>query len=153
MARTSKKKLIAVLVCNRIQTRYTNLLLVISLTERKAHYQSMETLEDPLLKEIMARFKENSRAVTKDLLSGIGMFDMASRLILYIAILIATYTLVFVWIGYYQVGYLYGQLGTAVSFAAIVMLGIMWLRFRRRYSALKLKYASLFELFDKLGAN
>src|SRR5436309_2935843 len=130
-----------------MESRQTNFLLVISLTGAGHHSQLMESLDDPLLKEIMTRFKENSRSVTKDILNGIGMFELASRLILYLAVLIAAYTFVFLSIGYYQVGQLYGQIGMVVSASAVGFLICTSLWFRRKYVGLKKTYAPLFDLF------
>jgi hypothetical protein len=112
----------------------------------------MEPIQDPLLDEIMRRFKEDSKSVTKDMLAGIGMFGLASRLISYLAILIATMLFVFLWTGYYQLSQWYGVGGTIGNLLAIVFLLILSFLFRKKHLALREKYASLFDLFDKLGA-
>jgi hypothetical protein len=110
-----------------------------------------DSLNDPLIEAIMTGFKQNARNVTKDIISGIGMYDMAAHLTLYIGLLIALYTVLLIVTGWYQLGQVYGAVGAWGSIGGSVAFVGFYLWLRRKHSALKKKYASLFYLFEKLG--
>jgi hypothetical protein len=112
-----------------------------------------DSLEDPLFDEIMAGFRQNAKDVTKDVLSGIGMFDFAAQLLLYMALLIAVYTVLLMWIGYYQLGNPIGLVGAGGTLTGAAVLAVFSFKFRKRHRVLKKKYVSLFRLFDKLGVS
>ncbi len=110
------------------------------------------SLNDPLVEEIMSGFKQNAKEVVKDTMEGIEMFRFAATLTGYIAILITVYTSVFVIIGYYRLNELVGAIGVSGTFAAVGVLAVFYVRLRRRHTTLKKKYAALFALYKKLGA-
>jgi hypothetical protein len=110
-----------------------------------------DPLDDPLIEAIMTGFKQNARSVTKDIISGIGMFDMAAHLTLYIGLLVALYTVLLIGAGWYQLGQVYGAIGAWGSIAGSLAFVGFYLWLRRKHSALKKKYASLFYLFERLG--
>ena len=110
-----------------------------------------DPLDDPLIDAIMTGFKENARSVTKDIISGIGMFDMAAHLTLYIGLLVALYTVLLMVSGWYQLGQVYGSVGAFGSLAGSVAFVGLYLWLRKKHSTLKKKYASLFYLFERLG--
>lgn len=100
----------------------------------------------------MSGFKKNAKEVVKDTMDGIGMFRFAATLTGYIALLITFYTSVFIYIGYYHLDQLVGAVGGYGTFAGVAVLVLFYIRLRRKYTTLKKKYASLFALYDKLGA-
>ena len=110
-------------------------------------------LEDPLVEQIMSGFKQNARSVTKDIISGIKMYDIVAHLLLYLALVIAFYTGILTWIGYYQLGTAYGVVGAGGTVLCAVIFAVMSFRFRNKHRDLKKRYESLFILFDKLGVS
>ncbi len=120
---------------------------------RKIWLDNAASLNDPLAEEIMSGFKQNAKEVVKDTMEGIEMFRFAATLTGYIALLITVYTSVFVIIGYYSLNQLVGAVGVYGTLAAVAVLVVFYVRLRRRHATLKRKYASLFALYDKLGAS
>ena len=110
-----------------------------------------DSLADPLVDEIMTGFKNNAKGVTEDIISGIEMFSLAAHLALGFGILVGLYTVLLIISGYYKLDIISGAAGAAGSVVgAVIFVGFyFWLI--RKYKDLKKKYASLFDLFQKLG--
>ena len=110
-----------------------------------------DPLTDPLVEEIMNGFKKNAKGVTKDIISGIGMFELAAHMSLGLGLLVALYTILLIISGYYHLGQVSGAVGAGGSLAGAVFFIGFYFWFRRKYRTLRKKYASLFDLFQRLG--
>ncbi len=115
---------------------------------------SADSLDDPLLKEILTAFKEDSQRLAQDILSGLWLQAAVSLVALFLALsstirLLVTYFVPFP--GMPGPRFIGRELEIAPDVALTIVLFILSIFSLRSYLVLRKRYSRLATLADKLG--
>ncbi len=115
---------------------------------------STDSLDDPLLKELLTAFKEDSQRLAQDILSGLWLQAAVSLVALFLAVsstvrLLVTYFVPFP--GMPGERFIGRELTIAPDVALTIVLFILSIFSLRSYLVLRKRYSRLATLAEKLG--